>query len=179
MRILILLFSLIYYVDASAQVKDSVYINKQNKLVLKSAPKQSDRSLIMLDGKSYSGRLEDIDVFGIDHFSVMKAEDAVSVFGEEGKNGAVLFAMINEDRLKMSTERFKSIAEFVKTKKPLVVINHVTYKGNLEAISPYAIQNVDILQANDAVSRFGASAHNGAVLISTTQKINNITGLLN
>lgn len=179
MKILALLFSLFCYVDATAQVKDSVYINKQNKLILKSAPKQSDRSLITIDGKDYNGVLENIDIYSIDHFEVMNAADAVSLFGAAGKNGAVLFIRINKDRLKISTEQFKSIAEFIKTKTPLVVINHIVYKGNLEAISPYAIQNVDILEANDAVNRFGATAKNGVVLISTTQKINNITSLLN
>ena len=179
MKILISLLSIFFSFAALGQIKDSIYINKQNKLVLKSAPNVEDRSLITVDGKTYKGKLEDIDVFAIDNFDVMKAPDAANVFGPAGKNGTVMFTMIDKERLRVATERFKSISEFIQSKKPLVVVNHVTYKGTTKAINPYSIHNVDILNTNDAVARFGNSASNGAVLINTTQKIDKNTGLLN
>jgi hypothetical protein len=176
MKKLLLLFSLFSPICVIAQKYDTVYI-KSGKLFMQSAIDSSDRSLITIDGKIYKGTLETIAVLSIQEFDLLKPNAAITIFGKEGKNGAFMFKTVDIEKVKVSAERFNDLKKFVSANKPLIIVNHVPYKGDINSFNPTEITNVDILDKNHAVQQFGLSAKNGAVIISTSQKFDPLKGV--
>ena len=94
-------------------MKDTVYFGTNKKLILKSAKDAANRSLIELDGKVYNGALESIALNGIDSFNVLDRNAAVTLFGDKGKNGAILFTMVDSTKNKITNKRFQQLKDYV------------------------------------------------------------------
>ncbi len=178
MKGLVLIFSLLISSSIFAQNRDTFYVAGK-KMIFKAAAAIENRSLIIIDGKKYKGSFESIDPNAIASVDVLKPKDAVALFGDEGKNGVFLFKMTDKFRIDASNERLRELINYISSRKPnlpLIIVNYIVYKGDLNSFNAADIQNVDILDAEYASSRYGAKAKAGAVLISTTQKIDTLKG---
>jgi hypothetical protein len=156
------------------QRRDTVYVDSNKKMILKSAFKPEDRSLIQIDGQTYNGLLENIDVKLIESVDVLNPETANAVFGKEARNGAILFKTANLDQQKIANERLEKLKRYVggfKQNKPLIIVNDTIYKGELKFFNANDITNVDIIESDYAIKSYGQQAKYGAIVISTKQKI--------
>ena len=55
---------------------------------------------------------------------------------------------------------------------PLIVMDNVVYKGNINSINPSDIQDITILKGNHATDAYGPDAVAGAVVIRTKKYVN-------
>ena len=89
MKVLTLVFCLFLSVAAFAQSQDTTKKSKaaNTKAVAKPKP------LLVVDGKIFNGELEAIDQNTIKSVSILKDTSAIKLYGEKGKNGAILITI--------------------------------------------------------------------------------------
>ena len=94
MKGLMIIFSLLVCTGVFAQKRDTFYVDgPKKKMVMCSAVIDSNRSYITINGRAYTGILDSLNTDNIIQFKVLKATEAVTLFGKKGKNGAIQITM--------------------------------------------------------------------------------------
>jgi len=94
MKSLLYIIFILACTGAFAQKRDTFYVDgPKKKMIMCSAAIDSNRSYITVNGRAYTGILDSLNTDNIIQFKVLKATEAVAVFGKKGKNGAMLITM--------------------------------------------------------------------------------------
>lgn len=94
MKGLVVIFFLLACTGAFAQKRDTFYVDgPKKKMVMCSAVIDSNRSYITINGRVYNGILDSLNTDNIIQFKVLKAAEAVALFGKKGRNGAIQITM--------------------------------------------------------------------------------------
>lgn len=115
-----------------------------------------NQSLIIVDGIKFSRKdsingLDSINPETIERMDVIKGEQALLEYGEEGKNGVILVTT-------------KTSAK--KEKEPLYILDGVKIKS-IEGVDPDDIESVHVLKGKESTRGYGSEGDAGVVLITT------------
>lgn len=129
-------------------------------------------SLILVDGKSYDGDINDISPDDIYSINVIKGEAAIEKFGNEAKDGVVEIttkkAHTNacERRVVVGKPLTIDVAEKAFAgKEPLYVVDGIKKKSI--DIDPKYINTVTVLKGEKASRLYGADPEKGVIIITT------------
>ena len=107
--------------------------------------------LYIVDGEETSAAsIKELDPEQIESVSVMKGETATSVYGEKGKNGAVIITTKNANQ-----------------SSPLIIIDGKESSVSIQELDPEQIESIDIWKGEAATSLYGEKGKNGVILITT------------
>lgn len=105
------------------------------------------KPIYVLDGNVITQEeLDKVDPESIESISVLKGESATIMFGDKGKDGAVVITS-------------KKVAG------PLILIDGVP--GEMKSINPDMIESMNVLKDNSAIARYGEKGKNGVVEVTT------------
>ncbi len=104
-------------------------------------------------------RINHISHDRIKSISVLKNESATVLYGEKGKNGAVIIALYGQLK-----------PEEMQEDKPLVLVNGFASSKNINDINPEDIESINVLKGVNAISEYGNLAKNGAIEITLKEK---------
>jgi len=174
--------------------KDSVYfIKKKNKLTWTSDDtdsnvfiSESDEPIFIINGKKVEKSLfEDVDSDDIQSVFVLKGENALEKYGNEGKNGVIVMTKKgsknlfseSDDTVIMKSNNANSFSEFTFKSgegEPLYIIDgKVIGKDEVTDINTNVIQNIEVLKDKSAIKLYGKEGGNGVILINTKKNIGN------
>jgi bla regulator protein blaR1 len=85
----------------------------------------------------------------ITSITILKGEEALVKYGEEGKFGVILI----ETKQAQSTQ-------------PLYFVNGVE-RTNIESINPSSIESINVLKSKEETQKYGSRGENGVILITT------------
>ena len=160
-HVFIILLCLLASVSAFAQSTDT--IRKDT-----SVPTHKTNPLIVKDGVPYKGDIKSIDPKTIADITVLKGNDATSLYGTEASNGAILIRTKQHnpspDTARMAMHQQNG--DFSKN-KPLVILDGKEYKKNLNTINPDKIESVTVLKSKNATDKYGSKGANGVLEITT------------
>ncbi|MDR2424311.1 MAG: hypothetical protein LBD59_06255 [Prevotellaceae bacterium] len=124
---------------------------------VKTPPEGERPMIVVLRDAGYNERRLD----EIDQIFVMKEEAAIAKYGEEGRNGVVIFKMKNvSDR--DAAIRHRILKGSKDDKSPMVVIlRDSTDNGGAEIIDAFTVMKGDL-----AVARYGEEARNGVIIVT-------------
>lgn len=108
------------------------------------------RPLIIVDNK----KVEDINTVSpddIESVNVLKGEDAINAYGEDGKNGVIRIVSKKND-----------ISEAM-----IIIDGEIADQESLKSIKPDNIEKIEILKGISATKIYGEKAKNGAIMITT------------
>ena len=121
-----------------------------------------NQPLIIVDGFETSNKLMNhIDPSAIESIEVLKETSTIAKYGDKAKNGVVIIkTKVNANGLKNSS--FNGIND------PLLIIDGEETPYNfLNSLNSNAIESIDILKNDSAISQYGDKAKNGVILITT------------
>ena len=107
--------------------------------------------------------MESIDHISPDRIksiSVLKNESATTLYGEKGKDGAVVIAMKGQ----LKPEDYPAAG------KPLILVNGNATSANINEINPEDIKSIDVYKGVSALTKYGDLARNGAIAITLKEK---------
>ena len=81
--------------------------------------------------------------------TVLKGEDAIENYGDEGKDGVIL----------ITTKPIQPV-------EPLYIVDGVETK-NIKGIDPNSIQSINVLKKEEETFKYGSKGKNGVILITT------------
>jgi TonB-dependent SusC/RagA subfamily outer membrane receptor len=115
-----------------------------------------NQALIIVDGIKFSRKdsinvLDSIKPETIERMDVVKGEQALLEYGEEGRGGVILVTT-------------KTPAK--KEKAPLYILDGVKIKS-IEGVNPDDIESVHVLKGKESTSEYGSEGEAGVVLITT------------
>jgi hypothetical protein len=136
-----------------------------------------ENKLYIVDGKAYEGEMSEINASNIESIDILKGESGFELYGDKGRNGAVLITTkngSNDKRAKINTNDTIQPPKVVKILKygdedlsqALYLVDGEEVK-NLEDVDSQNVEKVKVLKPNAAVSLYGEKGKNGVVLIST------------
>jgi len=133
--------------------------------------------LIIVDGERVED-INDIDPNIINSFQVLKDEDAVKLYGDEGKNGVIIIETkskkevvlgtppTDEEMKKVPAIRIRSING--EADSILVIIDGVqkTVK-DINELDPLTISSFRVLRDKEAITIYGDEAKHGVIIVTT------------
>lgn len=99
-------------------------------------------------GKTW-GEVLSIPSERITSITVLKDDDAIKKYGDDGKNGVII----------ITTKPIQSL-------EPLYIVDGVETK-NIKAIDPTDIQSINVLKKEEDTLKYGSRGKNGVILITT------------
>jgi TonB-dependent SusC/RagA subfamily outer membrane receptor len=107
-----------------------------------------------VDGVKFSGMdsvniLDSIKPDHIERMDVLKGEQAILLYGEEGKNGVIVITTKTPIK-----------------KEPLYIVDGVKIK-NIADLDPDNIESINVLKGKENASQYGDEGEAGVVLITT------------
>ncbi len=99
-------------------------------------------------GKTW-GEVLNIPSEKITSVTVLKGEDAIEKYGDEGKDGVIL----------ITTKPIQPV-------EPLYIVDGIETK-NIKAIDPNNIQSINVLKKEEETLKYGSKGKNGVILITT------------
>jgi hypothetical protein len=168
MKFLICIFFSLVTASVFAQSRDTVFIDSSKKLIMKDGESAKNKPLIFVDNVAYNGLLKDIDAKTIRSIDVVKGKDAQQIYGESGKNGAIL---ITTNKAEIFSRPYTPVQDKLlpvnpKNKK-LIVIDGFIYKGKFTDIDPKDILSFDTLGNPGATNIYGEQGKDGVLLMTT------------
>lgn len=119
-----------------------------------------------------------IDENSIHDIKVLKGDNAVAIYGNAAKDGAILITSKafatkmtgkaissgDKEKTKILLNDNKSVKQ-----KPLIVLNGKEQKKNFDfnSIDPDDIESINVLKGEDAIKKYGKAAKDGVIIIST------------
>jgi bla regulator protein blaR1 len=85
----------------------------------------------------------------ITSITVLKGDDAIEKYGDDGKNGVII----------ITTKPIQSL-------EPLYIVDGVETK-NIKAIDPSDIQSINVIKKEEDTLKYGSRGKNGVILITT------------
>jgi TonB-dependent SusC/RagA subfamily outer membrane receptor len=144
--------ALILLVIAFNSLAQENIISQSNAVVSASDIKNQNEPLIIVDGKKFLTKevnfLDSINHNQIEIMEVLKGEQAIQQYGEEGKNGVIIITM-------------KSLIN----KEPLYIVDGLKVKTLF--ISPEDIESMSVLKGKESTRLYGAEGDGGVILITT------------
>jgi hypothetical protein len=148
----------------------------KNGITIKNTGGQNGQPLYIVDGIE-TDNIEIINPNDIKSIDVFKGESGFELYGDKGRNGAVLITTksgSNDKRAKINTNDTIQPPKVVKILKygdedlsqALYLVDGEEVK-NLEDVDSQNVEKVKVLKPNAAVSLYGEKGKNGVVLIST------------
>ena len=147
------------------------------------APASKDTTaLYFIDGQeSTKAESDKINPDMIESVSILKGEQAISKYGENGKNGVVLISMkkgaVENVNVNSSTSQILKVQTNASLKfsnlngssaQPLVVIDGVIATDqNVNNINPETIKSISVLKGESSTTLYGDKGKEGVVLITT------------
>lgn len=104
---------------------------------------------VRMDPNDSLNNLDSINPDNIESVSVLKGEQAVSQYGEAGKNGVILVT---------TKTPFKV--------KPLYILDGVTIKS-IDGLNSEDIESIQVLKGKESTKEYGDAGADGVVLITT------------
>ena len=149
----ILAFFLIM-ITFSLSAQETKRSEKSMTAVNSSDTKNQNQALIIVDGikfyrKDSSNILDSIKPENIERMDVMKGEQAILQYGEEGKDGVIVITT------KASIK-----------KEPLYIVDGVKTK-NIIDLDPNDIESINVLKGKASTSQYGDEGEAGVILITT------------
>jgi len=143
---------LILLVIAFNSLAQENIISQSNAIVSASDIKDQNEPLIIVDGKKILHKevnlLDSINPNQIEIMEVLKGEQAIQQYGEEGKNGVIIITM-------------KSLIN----KEPLYIVDGLKVKTLF--ISPEDIESMSVLKGKESTRLYGVEGDGGVILITT------------
>lgn len=154
MKKILLIFLILSPLCLLAQKKDSLIINIIPKI-------EGGDPIYVLDGKIISKvDVSKIKSDDVQEFSILKKPGSVELYGEKGKNGAVI---INSKTTPVVIDSISA-----KAAMPLFIVDSVRLnKQQLNDIDPHNILEVTILKSAAAKADYGPDGTNGVALVIT------------
>ena len=159
---------------------------RQAKRVVKvTADTANTQPLILVDGETYEGDVNDIDPKAIESIDVLKGKAATEKYGSKGKDGVVLIALKEGQKVRLKVRSAANVATVTDSaerrekqvftvypgKQPLLFIDGEEVSSDaLNSLDPNTITNVSILKDEAAKALHGKRGANGVVLITTKVK---------
>ena len=144
--------ALILWVIAFNSLAQENIISQSNAIVSASDIKHQNEPLIIVDGKKILHKevnlLDSINPNQIEIMEVLKGEQAIQQYGEEGKNGVIIITM-------------KSLIN----KEPLYIVDGLKVKTLF--ISPEDIESMSVLKGKESTRLYGVEGDGGVILITT------------
>jgi TonB-dependent SusC/RagA subfamily outer membrane receptor len=144
--------ALILLVIAFNSLAQENTISESKAIVRAGEIKNQHQPLIIVDGVKILRRevnvLDSINPNQIERMEVLKGEQAIQQYGEEGKNGVVMITL-------------KSIPK----KEPLYIVDGLMVKTLF--ISPDDIESMNVLKGKENTSIYGTEGDAGVILITT------------
>lgn len=147
------------------------YGSKGNDGVIEIATKsalQKNTMLYVVDGV-VGANVKDIDPKSIASVTVLKDQSATILYGEKGKNGAVIITLKKDSKNKNSEIEVVGYAKDQKQpngQNPLIVIDGVVSAKKMEDIKPETIESVNILKGDMAIKKYGDKGNDGVIEIT-------------
>ncbi len=116
--------------------------------------------LYIVDGKEVEN-VDEIDPDNIESVSVLKNKSAILVYGEKGKNGAVL----------ITTRKHKTFD----TSDKIVIVDGKEYKGDINDIAPEDIVSIEVKKKDKTKVLYGEQPPKNKIIIQTKTKYNTTT----
>ncbi len=118
-------------------------------------------SLVIVNGNKVS--YNEIGKYEPNTLTVLKGEDAVKLYGEEGRNGVIIIS--TKDRGEIVIRDPQSLRE------PMYVVNgRMVSNEDGKKIKPEDISSITVLKGDQAINKYGASASDGVVEITVTEQ---------
>ncbi len=142
--------------ESQQSARDSIKIRdkKTERFTMTNIPisegQSKSRPLIIVDNK----KVEDINTVSpddIESVNVLKGEDAINAYGEDGKNGVIRIVSKKND-----------ISEAM-----IIIDGEIADQESLKSIKPDNIEKIEILKGISATKIYGEKAKNGAIMITT------------
>ncbi|MEJ7586517.1 MAG: N-acetylmuramoyl-L-alanine amidase [Ferruginibacter sp.] len=148
-----------------------------------------EQALIIIDGKTKSKKdLKAINPDNIESIRVLKGKEAITQYGEKGKNGVVIVQVkervIILDKVTVIMQEDTAIQKMIVNGKvviknehnaemqPLFILNgKVQEKGlDINAIPPNEIESINVWKDKKAIEKYGEAAIHGVIEIITRNK---------
>ncbi len=179
-------------VRTKASVRDLPDNTGKAEVVRIKGKEKGEMPLYIVDGEELDGSIKDIRSKDIESVHVLKGEQAIDKFGEEGKNGAI---MIETKKKRTADEvvvmgygsmkkgnsssidnimvRQGEKAEAVRIKgrsgneQPYVILDGEDYTGSLDDLDPDKIESISVIKDHSAEALYGDKAKNGVIIINS------------
>lgn len=179
-------------VRTKASVRDLPDNTEKAEVVRIKGKEKGEMPLYIVDGEELDGSIKDIRSKDIESVHVLRGEQAIDKFGEEGKNGAI---MIETKKKRTADEvvvmgygsmkkgnsssidnimvRQGEKAEAVRIKgrsgneQPYVILDGEDYTGSLDDLDPDKIESISVLKDHSAETLYGDKAKNGVIIINS------------
>ncbi|HTI57845.1 TonB-dependent receptor plug domain-containing protein [Mucilaginibacter sp.] len=157
------MFFLFLSLNTSAQNVDTVQKNPS-----KTSFTGDTKPLIILDGIPYKGDLKSIDPNTIMDVTILKGNNATSVYGSDASDGAVVIRTKNYEA-KADTSKLSPPlnTDPAVDKRPLIILDGKEYTKDLKTIDPHTIVSINVLKNKNATDKYGQKAVNGVLEIAT------------
>lgn len=117
--------------------------------------------LYVVDGVE-TENIETLDPANIEKIDVLKEKSATDLFGEKGKNGAILIT--TKEAAKATQNKIQG--------NPLIIVDGQEYDGEIKDIPVGEIASVSVLKEASSTKIYGDKASDGVILINTKTKYN-------
>jgi hypothetical protein len=166
MKKLLIMFFVCVSVTAIAQTeKDgSANASKPHGVPFAEVLAQHKGALIILDGKEYKGKIEDIKADSIVSMDFLKGEDAVGIYGAKSTNG--VFLLTSKQSLPDGGELLPPPPK-VETKPLIILDGQIITWEKLTHVNPDDVANVVKLNNQTGVAKYGKAGENGVMVITT------------
>jgi TonB-dependent SusC/RagA subfamily outer membrane receptor len=166
MRIFTIILCLFLSVHAMGQMADTAAKHSTETVRFRDTTFHPEKMLIIVDGIIYKDNLKTIDSANISGIDILKADDAVKIYGPQAVNGAILITTKKANLPPDTSIVIRDVPSVPVSTKPLLVVDGIIFKGSLKTINPNDIAEVTVLKGKSAVALYGTSATNGVFLIS-------------
>ena len=153
--------------------------SKTNKIELVNSTKDKNPPIVFVNGKKESSEiLNTINANAIESFSIIKGQESIEKYGEEGKHGVILLTLKeNKDskelkgkiqEIKVSSNSNVKVESIPLESKPLIVIDGeiMPELKDTSSIDPKTIEKISVLKGEHATNMYGDKGKNGVILIT-------------
>ena len=104
----------------------------------------------------------DIDPLTIESVNILKDKTATDVYGEKGKNGAIVITTKKES---------KEFYGDSKLKPSIIMVNGIEVtESEMKSIEPSRIESMNVIKEKNAIALYGEKGKNGAIIITTKKE---------
>ncbi len=131
-----------------------------------------DTPLYSIDGVvcDDSLTLNSLNTESIESITVLKGAGATSIYGEKGKNGAILITL-KKGKPEENKKQAVKITGTKEINEPLYVIDGVVIENfDMKSLDTATIQSINILKDSEAVKKYGEKAKNGVIEVTLKRK---------
>ena len=111
--------------------------------------------IVLVDGKEYTGAIEDLNAEGVEKVNVLQGKDAIVKYGSKAEKGAIEITMKNLT-FHTGDGGFEG----------LVMLDGKEYSGDFKQIDPYLIESVNVLKDEAAIKKYGDKGKKGVIEIT-------------